>query len=105
MTLENAYLLLYAVVLLVLAALLLLSFARAVRGPRTTDRIVAINMIGTIVNVAIAVLSAALGETYLVDICLIYSMVSFLAVVVLTKAVLGVHAESRKKTERGGQKR
>lgn len=92
MTLTGAYTVLYAAALLVLAALLILSFVRVVKGPRTTDRLVGINIIGTIVNVAIGILATALGETYLADICLIYSMVSFLAVVVLTKAYLGVHA-------------
>ena len=39
-----------------------LAFARAVRGPRFTDRIVAINMIGTMTTAIICILSAYLKE-------------------------------------------
>ncbi len=35
--------------------------------------------------------------SYLVDICIIYAMISFLAVIVLTKVYMGVYQETRKK--------
>lgn len=59
------------------------------------DRIVAVNMIGTMVMVIIAILALLLNEGYLVDICLIYAMISFLAVIVLTKVYMGVHSENQ----------
>ena len=42
-------------------------------------------------------------EGYLVDICLIYAMISFLSVVVLTKVYTGVYMEAKdeKKKEKG----
>ena len=52
-------------------------------------------MMGTMVMVMIAVLSLLLREGYLVDICLIYAMVSFLAVIVISKVYLGVYKEKR----------
>lgn len=61
---------------------------RAVLGPRFTDRIIAVNIVGTKVIVLISVLALHIGEHYLVDICLIYAVVSFLSVVVLTRAFL-----------------
>ena len=61
---------------------------RAVLGPRFTDRIIAANIIGTKVIVLISVLSLIIGEGYLVDICLIYAIISFLSVVVLAKSVI-----------------
>lgn len=61
---------------------------RAVLGPRYTDRIIAANMVGTNVIVLIAVLAKVVGEDYLVDICLIYAIISFLSVVVLARSVL-----------------
>ena len=57
------------------------------------DRIVAVNMMGTMVIVIIAVLALMLGEGYLADICIIYAMISFLAVTLLTKVYMGVYAE------------
>ena len=70
------------IAMFVLACGMILAFIRAVRGPRFTDRIVAINMIGTMTTVMIGILSAYLGETSLVDVSLVYSLLSFLAVVV-----------------------
>lgn len=45
--------------------------------------------------VMIAILALLLEEGYLVDICLIYAMISFLAVVCLTKVYLGVYQEKK----------
>ena len=74
---------------IVLAVLIILSIIRSVRGPGIADRIIAVNMIGTMIIMIIAILSVYLDENYLVDVCLIYAMLSFLGVVVLWKADLG----------------
>lgn len=71
-----------------LSANIFFCLMRAVLGPRYTDRIIAANMVGTNVIVLIAVLALAIGEDYLVDICLIYAIISFLSVVVLARSVL-----------------
>jgi multicomponent Na+:H+ antiporter subunit F len=47
--------------------------------------------------VIIAILALMLEEGYLVDICLIYAMISFLAVIVLTKVYMGVYLEKKQK--------
>lgn len=60
------------------------SMIRAIIGPTIADRIVAINMIGSFTISIIAILSVMLHEGYLLDVCLIYVLISFLAVVVLT---------------------
>jgi len=82
-------------VLSVLAVMLVLCLIRAVIGPRIADRLVAVNMMGTMVMVSIAILAVLKNEGYLVDICLIYAMISFLAVVVLTRIYTGVYREGR----------
>ena len=82
-------------VLTVLALMLVLCLIRAVIGPRIADRLVAVNMIGTMVMVIIAILAVIKDEGYLVDICLIYAMISFLAVVVLTPIYTGVYREAK----------
>ncbi|MBQ7733382.1 MAG: sodium:proton antiporter [Synergistaceae bacterium] len=61
---------------------------RAALGPRFSDRIIAANIIGTKIILLIAVLSLIIGQSYLVDICLIYAVISFLSVVVLARSVI-----------------
>ena len=87
----------FIAVLLILAVLVVLCLVRAIIGPRVADRIVATNMMGTLVITIIAVLAVMMGEGYLVDICLIYAMISFLAVIVLCKVYMGVYLQ--RKTE------
>ena len=87
--------------MVVLAVLILASIIRSVRGPKTADRIIAVNMIGTMTIVIIAILSVYRKEDYRADVCLIYAMVSFLAVVVLTKVYTGVYRERKEKEKKG----
>ena len=95
--LEQAYHILFMVFLIILAILFFACLIRAVIGPRMADRIMAVNMMGTMVIVAIAILAVMLQEGYLVDICLIYAMISFLAVIILTKVYMGVYMEWKSK--------
>lgn len=92
---ERAYHMLFVAAVLVLAVLVICSILRSVRGPRTADRIIAVNMAGTMIITIIAVLSVYLDENYLVDICLIYAMISFLGVVVLCKVYTGVYLQKK----------
>lgn len=73
--------------------LIIMCLIRCVRGPRMTDRIVVINSIGTMTITIIAILAVMLEEAYLLDVCLIYAMISFVAVIVLTKIYTGVYRE------------
>lgn len=93
--LEMAHQGIYWTALFVLVLMFFACLIRAIRGPRIADRIVAVNMIGTMVMVTIAVMSLLLGQGYLVDICLIYAMISFLAVIVLTKMYIGIYEEKQ----------
>jgi multicomponent Na+:H+ antiporter subunit F len=81
-------------IMFVYAVLVVLVLIRAVAGPRIADRIMAINMIGTIGIFLMAVVAVRLDEEYLLDICIIYAMISFLSVVILTKVYMGVHQEN-----------
>lgn len=97
---ENAYKLLFEGSLLVLAVLLFFCLIRAIRGPRVADRVVAVNMITTLVTIMIAILSLMLKEGYLVDVALIYAMIGFLAVVLLTKVYMGVYLSKKRGEEK-----
>lgn len=92
---ERAYDCLFVGAVIILAILVICSLIRSVLGPRTADRIIAVNMTGTMVISIIAILSVYLDENYLVDICLIYAMISFLGVVVLCKVYMGVYLQKK----------
>ena len=94
-----AYETLFTVTLSILGVLLFPCLLRAIRGPRIADRVVGINMIGTIIIMMIAVLSLMLEEGYLVDIAIIYAMLSFLAVVVLVKIYIGIYRSQKTEEE------
>ena len=85
----------YIAVLIILAVMLFACLIRAIRGPRVADRLMAVNMMGTMVMVIISVLALMLNEGYLVDVCLVYAMISFLAVVMLSKVYIGIYEEKR----------
>ena len=57
--------------------------------------VVAINMMGTMIMVIIAILALMQEEGYLADIALIYAMLSFLAVILLSKVYTGIYEEHK----------
>lgn len=91
--LETTYHFLFVGILIILGVMLFLCLLRACMGPTVADRLVSINMMGTMVMVIIATLAVMMGESYLVDICIIYAMISFLAVIVLSKVIMGVRKQ------------
>lgn len=95
-----AYEILFTITLSILGVLLFLCFLRAVHGPRIADRVVGINMIGTIIIMIIAVLALMMDAGYLVDIAIVYAMLSFLAVVALVKIYIGVYRAQKEEEGR-----
>ena len=91
--LETAMQTVLTIIPIILALMVLGCLIRAVKGPKIADRTVAINMMGTLTMVIIAILAVKMDEGYLVDICIIYAMISFLSVTLLTKVYMGVYAE------------
>lgn len=97
---DNAYSLLIQVAMVILGLSLFACMYRAVKGPGTADRVLAVNMIGTITMLLIILLSITMKQNYLVDIALIYAMLSFLAVVLLCKIFIGIHRARKEKEEK-----
>lgn len=95
----EAYSMLYNIALGILGLFLLACLTRAIIGPRIADRLIAINMMGTLIVIIICILAFLMGEGYLVDVAIIYVMLSFLAVVLLTKIYMGVYHEKRRREE------
>ena len=87
----------------VLALLILATLVRAVLGPRFTDRIVAVNVISTLVIAELMLLSVWLREDFLVDIALVFALLSFLAVVVASRLVIIRQRKRREDQRKNGR--
>ncbi len=92
---QQVYAAVMSVAVVVLAVLIVISIVRSILGPGISDRIIAVNVIGTMVIMITAILSVMLNENYLADICLIYAMISFLGVVLFCKVYTGVYLQRK----------
>lgn len=99
MSIEAAYQVMLAIALGVLTLLALACLVRCIMGPRISDRVLAINQIGTITVIMVALTVLLLGEGYLADIAMIYAMLSFLAVILLSKVYQGIYYERKHEEE------
>ena len=88
---DTAYDMLLLISAIVLSLLLCACLVRAILGPRFTDRIISINIICTKTIIMIAVLSCLFGDSNLLDIAIVYAMIAFLMVVVLSKCYIMPH--------------
>ena len=82
-----------------LAAGIILSMIRAGWGPRFTDRVVAVNLIGSITIIIMCLLSVYLEQDFLVDVAIVFALLSFIAIVVLTRLVI-VRQRAQEERER-----
>lgn len=96
---DNAYAMLFQGAMIVLGLMLFVCLFRAVKGPTVADRIIAINMTGTVTIALILFLALLLKEGYLADIALIYALLSFLAVVLLCRIYIGIHYRAKTRGE------
>ncbi len=96
---ENAYKTLYLAVLIAIGIAMIFTLIRSITGKRIVDRIIGVNMMCNEATFAIAVLALYLKESYLLDVCLIYVMLSFLAVLILCKVFITVYIRQHKDKE------
>ncbi len=85
MTYSSAVQALFTFCIVVLSGCTLACLIRSILGPSTADRLVAVNMTGTEVICLICLVGARSGQHGFADIALIYAMLSFLSVSVLTR--------------------
>lgn len=74
---------------------------RAIKGPRITDRVIALNMIGTLVVMMICILAYLLEEAFLIDVAILYALLNMLVVVVLTRVATTRHYEIHPEEQEG----
>lgn len=94
MTVERAYEIMFTAALIIAALVCLFVLIRAIAGPRVTDRLMSVNLINTVVIIIIVILSLLLGQGWLLDVALIYGLISFLAVVILSKVYIAALTEN-----------
>ena len=78
--------------LLFIAGLLLccaLCLFRIARGPTAPDRMVAIDILGTVVVGFVALLTAVSGKEYLLNVAIVWALISFVGTLALAKHLLG----------------
>lgn len=68
-----------------LAVLAILVLYRAVKGPTTQDRVIAVNVLGTNTVVILAVLAVALDSQSFLDIALVYALLNFVMAIAISK--------------------
>lgn len=82
-------------VMCLLGAGIMLCLVRAVLGPRYTDRIVALNVVCTLVILMICILSYILGQGYLLDVAILYGLLNLLAIAVLSRITIAHHRQRK----------
>ena len=97
---DDVYALGMIIAMAVLGVCLFVCLYRAFRGPSPADRVIAVNMTGTIIITMILFLSLLLKAGHLVDIALIYAMLSFLAVVLLCRIAIGARKAQKEREEK-----
>ena len=58
---------------------------RIANGPTAADRMVAIDILGTVVVGFVAIIMVVSGKTYLLDVALVWALVSFVGTLALAK--------------------
>ena len=60
---------------------------RAIKGPKSTDRLIAVNVIGTKTIMLISIIAFVLRETFFLDVVLVYALINFVATVLIARIV------------------
>ena len=77
----------YAAVGLLLLLAMAMTLVRALRGPTVFDRILAVNMFGTTTVLMISVVGFAVTAPDLVDIAVIYALISFTGTIAVLRFI------------------
>lgn len=97
---QQCYHVLFWGVLIALAVCVIAALIYIFKSHLTVDRIIGINLIGTIVVIIISLLTVVLAEDFLADVAIIYVVMSFIAVMMLCRIYINLFAQ--KKREKKG---
>ena len=102
---QQCYSYLFWGVLAALALCLIAVLVYILKARLTVDRIIGINLVGTLVVIVICALTYILGEDYLADIALIYVVLSFIAVMMLCRIYINLYQRNQRKEEEASHDR
>ncbi len=77
----------YITVSVVILVAIAIGLVRAFRGPTLYDRVMAVNMIGTLTVLMVAVLGFMTGRPEFLDIALVYVLISFVSTIAVLRVV------------------
>ena len=95
LTIQQCYNYLFWGVLAALAVCVIAVLLYILRSRLTVDRIIGINLTGTLVAIIIAILAYLLGEDYLADVAIVYVVLSFIAVMLLCRIYINLYQYKR----------
>ncbi len=72
---------------IVLAVCVIIALVRLILGPTIPDRIVGLDTINTIVIVIMIILGAAFREVILIDVAIVYALLSFVTTLFIAKYI------------------
>ncbi len=77
----------WVAVALFLGVCIIVSLVRLILGPKAPSRIVGLDTINTVVVVSMVVLGAAFDEVILVDVAIVYALLSFITTLYIAKYI------------------
>jgi len=80
---------LWIIVAMILAALIVLSTIRLVKGPTSPDRVVAMDAVNTLVVAGLIVLGIVYRQVIFVDVAIVYALLSFVGTLYIARQLGG----------------
>ena len=77
----------FIIISIVILVAIAVGLLRAFRGPTLYDRVLAVNMIGTLTVLMVAVLGFMTGRPEFLDIALVYVLISFVSTIAVLRVV------------------
>ena len=93
--LEAAYSYLYISVLILLGVAMFIALIRSITGKTMVNRFVGVNILTTLVAIAICILCLFLKESYISDVAIVYVMLSCIAVMLLNKLYINLFQKKK----------
>ena len=87
---EQAYSILFTVVLVCLGIAAFISLIRTITGKTMINRFIGINILTTITLIAICILAILFKEAYLPDVAIVFALLSCIAVMLLCKIYINL---------------
>ena len=79
----------YLIVFLALILSSVMAIIRVIRGPTAPDRLVGLDTINTIVIVLMVIFGAATNQVIIIDIAIVYALLSFISTLFIAKYLEG----------------